>query len=489
MQNFLEDGKLFHTQCYSNGTWSDADDGATIEVLNPCTNSPIGTVPCCGTAETRRAIAAARTAFSTWSTLTPVERGGYLLEWHRQITTHAEDLARLLTLEQGKPLAEARAELAQGATYFPWYAEECRRAYGEVIPSPRHGVRPFTRRHPIGVAAAITPWNFPMSMIARKAAPALAAGCTMVLKPASNTPYSALALAELAHRAGLPRGVFNVITGDSQHIGKEITDNGAVRKISFTGSTKVGKHLMAHAANTVQRLSLELGGNAPFLVFAGADQEAAVTGCIASKFRNAGQTCICANRILVQRAVHDLFVERLMERVAKLKIGNGLDPGVELGPLISRDAVAHTEELIADALQKGATILTGGHRVPGEGNFYAPTVLTGVTPRMRVFREEIFGPVAPILVFDTEQEAVALANDTSYGLASYLYSRDLGQAWRVSENLEFGLVGVNDVGLSSAEIPFGGIKESGMGREGGREGLAAYLETRYVLMGGLENIS
>ncbi len=485
MPAFLHDNELFRTQCYSDGSWCEADDGGVIDVLNPCTNTRIGTVPRCGTAETRRAIAAARRAFPAWSALSPTERGAFLLTWHRLIETHAADLARLLTLEQGKPLHEAEAEIAQGASYFPWYAEECRRAYGDVIPSSRREARPITFRRPIGVAAAVTPWNFPMSMIARKAAPALAAGCTMVLKPAGSTPYSALALAELAHRAGIPHGVFNVITGNSQRIGKEITDNTAVRKISFTGSTRVGKQLMADAAGAVKKLSLELGGNAPFLVFADADPEAAVAGCMGSKFRNAGQTCICANRILVQRPAHDAFAERLAERVRALKTGNGLEPDVDIGPLIDPAAVQHTEELVKEALDKGARLLAGGQRLPGGGNFYAPTVLTGITSDMRLFREEIFGPVAPIIAFDTEEEALALANDTPYGLASYLYTRDIGRAWRVPEQLEFGLVGVNDVALSSAEIPFGGIKESGLGREGGHEGLAEYMETRYVLMGGI----
>jgi succinate-semialdehyde dehydrogenase/glutarate-semialdehyde dehydrogenase len=480
-----DDFRLWKTQCYIDGNWTPAIDGGVINVTNPASGEVLGTVPRCGTKETSVAIAAASHSMAAWKALTPAERGEHLHRMFELIRQNLDELAAILTLEQGKPLAESKGEIMQGASYFPWYAGEARRAYGRLIPSPSPGKRPLTMLQPVGVVGIITPWNFPFAMIPRKAAPALAAGCAVVVKPASQTPYSALAMAALAQEAGIPAGVFNVITGDSSKIGAELTGDPRVRKLSFTGSTEVGKKLMAQCATTVKRLSLELGGNAPFIVFDDADLDRAVDAALISKFRNCGQTCICANRMLVQEGVVDAFTKRLAEKADALKAGSGLEPGVTQGPLIDEHAVKHVEALVADSVAKGARVMAGGKRHALGGLFYEPTVLGCVTPSMRVFREEIFGPVAPIVPFSSEKEAIALANDTEVGLASYVFTSDLGRAWRVSEALEYGMVGVNEVILAMAEAPFGGIKESGMGREGGSEGILDYMDTKYVLMGGL----
>ena len=482
----IADLKLLKTKCYIGGHWTQAVNGGVLEVRNPATGEKLGTVPKCGAQETATAIAAAARAMESWRKLTALERGKYLHALHALIAANVDELAAILTLEQGKPLAEAKGEIMQGASYFPWFAEEARRAYGQVIPSPGHGKRPLTIRQPVGVTAIITPWNFPFAMIPRKAAPAMAAGCAVVIKPASHTPYCALAMAALAEAAGIPPGVFNVVTGDSAAIGAELTGNPVVRKLSFTGSTAVGKKLMAQCSTTVKRLSLELGGNAPLIVFADADLGKAVESSIGSKFRNSGQTCICANRILVQDSIAEEFTRKLVARVEKLTTGNGLEAGITQGPLIEQSAVAHVEELIADAVGKGAALATGGKRHALGGLFFEPTVLTGVTPDMRVFKEEIFGPVAPVVTFNTEAQAIALANETQAGLASYVFTKDLGRTWRLSEALEYGMVGINEVILAMAEAPFGGIKESGQGREGGCEGLLDYMETKYILMGGID---
>ena len=486
MQKLLRDAGLFREQCLINGQWCGADDGKVLRVTNPVDNSLLGQAPDCGAAETRRAIEAAQAAFPAWKAKTPQERGDLLRAWGQAIEDNLEDLARLLTLEEGKPLAEARGEIRQGASYFPWFAEEIRRAAGEVTPVFRQGVQALTRREPVGVAAAITPWNFPMSMLPRKVAPALAAGCTVVVKPASATPYSALALAELGQRVGLPAGVLNVLTGGAAAIGGEITANPLVRKLSFTGSTAVGKALAAQCGPTLKRLSMELGGNAPFIVFADADLDRAVSLGMACKFRNAGQTCICANRFLVERPVYDQFAQAMLAQVRALRVGNGLDPATDMGPLINPAAVAHADALVRDAQDKGAQVLAGGRPRSLGGNFYEPTLLTGLTPQMRIFHEEIFGPVAALMPFDTEEEAVALANDTEYGLASYVCTNHMPRVWRLFRNLQYGMAGVNDITLAAAETPFGGTKNSGLGREGGREGLLEYMETRYLLLGGLE---
>ncbi|MDR1856200.1 MAG: NAD-dependent succinate-semialdehyde dehydrogenase [Desulfovibrio sp.] len=482
----LSDATLIRHKCLIGHKWVDADDGAVIEVLNPLDGAKLGTVPRMGSAETIRAIDAAADAFPAWSGLIPNVRARLLHAWHGEIQRHLDDLARILTLEQGKPFAEARGEVAMGASYIPWFAEEARRAYGAVIPVPRRGVQPITRLQPLGVVAAITPWNFPSSMLARKAAAILAAGCTLVCKPASATPYSVLALAELAKRADIPDGVINVVTGTPSAISTAIGGDFRVRALTFTGSTAVGKELMAAMAPTMKRLCMELGGNAPFLVFDDADLEKAVDVCMASKFRNAGQTCICSNRILVQRGVHDAFVKGLVGKVSALKVGGGTEPGVQCGPLIDADAARKCDAMVQDATGKGAKVLCGGTLLPDKGpGFFAPTVIDGMTPDMRVFREEIFGPIAPVMAFDTEKEAVRLANDTEFGLASYVCTRDLGRSLRVSAALEYGMVGVNDAVLAMPEVPFGGIKDSGHGREGGFEGLRDFMETRYTLLGGL----
>ncbi len=481
----LADRDLLRTRCYIDGGWVEADSGAQIDVNNPATGKLLARVPKAGADETRRAIEAADLALPAWRAMTAAERSKLLRRWHQLMMLHQDDLARLMTLEQGKPISESRGEIAYGASFIEWYAEEAKRAYGEIIPTPGRDRRLLVLKQAVGVCAAITPWNFPNAMITRKAGPALAAGCTMVLKPASATPLSALALAELAHRAGIPRGVFNVLTGSSSEIGGELTRNPLVRKLSFTGSTEVGRDLMAQCAPTIKKLSLELGGNAPFIVFDDADIDAAVQGAIASKYRNTGQTCVCTNRFIVQAGIYDEFARKLAEASAALKVGDGLDDGVVQGPLIDEDALEKVETLVADALDKGASVATGGKRHALGGLWYQPTVLLNVTRSMDLAQQEIFGPVAPLFRFETEDEAVALANDTEFGLAAYFYTRDLSRAWRVSEALEYGMVGLN-TGLISTEVaPFGGIKSSGLGREGSRHGLDEYMELKYVAMAGI----
>jgi succinate-semialdehyde dehydrogenase / glutarate-semialdehyde dehydrogenase len=481
----LKDPSLFRQQCYIDGAWVDADGGETVPVTNPANGETIGTAPKMGTAETRRAIEAANRAYPAWRAKTAKERGAILRKWYDLMMANQEDLAVLMTTEQGKPLAESRGEVAYSASFIDWFAEEGKRAYGDTIPAPNPDWRIVVTREPVGVCAAITPWNFPSAMIARKVGPALAAGCTMVAKPATMTPYSAFAMAELAERAGVPKGVFSVLTGKSGEIGAEMTSNPIVRKITFTGSTEVGKLLMKQAADTVKKVSMELGGNAPFLVFDDADIDAAVEGAIAAKFRNTGQTCVCANRIYVQEGVYDAFADKLANAVAKMKVGNGIEDGVVQGPLIDEAAAKKVEEHIADALKKGARVAVGGKRHALGGTFFQPTVLTGVTTDMIVTHEETFGPVAPLFRFKTEAEAIALANDTEFGLASYFYSRDIGRVWRVAEGLESGLVGVNAGVISTVEAPFGGFKESGVGREGSKYGIEDYLQIKYVCMGGV----
>ena len=481
----LKDPSLFKQACLIGGKWVSAADGAVISVHNPADNSLIGTVPKLGRKETAEAVAEAKKAWPAWKALLPLQRGEILRRWHALIMENVDDLAMVMTLEQGKPLAEAKGEIMLGASYLVWYAEEGRRTYGEVIPSPWPGKQPLTIRQPIGVTAAITPWNFPMSMIARKAAPALAAGCPMIIKPAGKTPFSALAMAELALRAGVPAGILSVITGSSKDIGAELCGNAEVRKLSFTGSTAVGKELMAACAATVKKVSMELGGNAPMIVCADADIDQAVAGAMGCKFRNAGQTCICVNRFIVHESVADAFAAKLTEAVKKIVVGSGLTAGVTQGPMIDATAHKSMQAFVDDAVTKGAKVLTGGKNDAQGGLFFQPTVLTGVTTQMRVFREEIFGPIAPIMTFKTEAEALALANDTEYGLASYVYTRDVGSFYRIAAGLEYGMVGVNEVALASGEVPFGGVKESGLGKEGGRQGIEDYVETKYILLGGL----
>jgi succinate-semialdehyde dehydrogenase/glutarate-semialdehyde dehydrogenase len=481
----LNDPSLLRQACLIGGEWVGADEGATAPVTNPADGTVIAQVPFCGAAETERAIAAADVAFQTWRDTTAQERAHVLRRWFALMLDHQDDLSAIMTAEQGKPLAEAKGEIAYAAAYVEWFAEESRRAYGEVIPSPARDRQLVVTREPVGVCAAITPWNFPAAMITRKVAPALAAGCTIVLKPAQQTPLSALALAELAVRAGVPPGVFSVVTGKASAIGGALTASPIVRKLSFTGSTPIGIHLMRESADTVKKLSLELGGNAPFIVFDDADVDAAVAGAIASKYRNAGQTCVCSNRFLVQDGIYERFAEKLAAAVGTLKVGNGLDEGVNVGPLIDAGALAKVEELVGDALAKGARVLAGGGRHALGGSWFEPTVLADATPAMAVATEEIFGPVAPLFRFKDEAEAIRQANDTEYGLAAYFYTRDHARAWRVSRRLEFGMVGVN-TGLISTEVaPFGGVKSSGIGREGSRHGLDEYMELKYVAMGGL----
>ena len=481
----LKDEYLLRQKCYVGGAWSDADDGKVIAVKNPATGALIGTVPRMGTAETRRAIEAANAAWPAWRARTAKERAGLLRRWFDLMLANQEDLAVLMTAEQGKPLAESRGEIAYAASFIEWFAEEGKRVYGDTIPSHARDKRIVVVKEPVGVVAAITPWNFPSAMITRKAGPALAAGCPVVVKPATATPFSALALAELAERAGIPPGVFNVVTGASGPIGKELTTNPIVRKLTFTGSTEIGKQLMEQCASTVKKLSLELGGNAPFLVFDDADLDAAIEGALASKYRNSGQTCVCTNRLLVQDGVYGAFTAKLAEAVAKLKVGNGLEAGTQQGPLIVAAAVQKVEEHIADALAKGARVVCGGKRHALGGTFFEPTVLVNATPQMTVAREETFGPLAPVFRFSTEAEAIRLANDTEFGLAAYFYTRDLSRAWRVAEGLEYGIVGIN-TGLISTEVaPFGGMKESGTGREGSKYGIEDYLEIKYLCMGGI----
>ena len=478
----LKDPKLFRTQCYIDGEWT--GNGKTFAIHNPATGAQLASVPDLGAAETRRAIEAAERAWPAWRAKTAKERAAILRKWFELMMASQEDLAQILTAEQGKPLAEARGEIAYGASFIEWFAEEGKRAYGEVIPTHQADRRVLVIKQPIGVSAMITPWNFPNAMITRKAAPALAAGCTVVLKPAEQTPLSALAMAELAERAGIPKGVFNVITGDAPAIGAELCANPKVRKLSFTGSTEVGRILMRQSAETIKKLSLELGGNAPFIVFDDADLDAAVEGALASKYRNAGQTCVCANRIYVQDGVYDAFAAKLTEKVKGFKVGAGTEPGVVIGPLIDEQGMKKVEQHVADALGKGAKVALGGKRI--NGLFFQPTVLTNVSPEMLVSFEETFGPVAPLIRFKTEEEVIRLANNTEFGLSGYFYSRDVGRIFRVAEAMEVGIVGAN-VGIISTEVaPFGGVKQSGLGREGSKYGLEEYLEVKYILIGGLD---
>lgn len=482
----ISDQALVKTQAYINGQWVDADKGETLAVTNPATGEVIAEVAKCGTAETRRAIEAADAALPAWRQKTATERCAYLRKWFNLMMESQEDLAMIMTLEQGKPLAEARGEIAYGASYIEWFSEEGKRVYGDTIPQPSNDKRIICIKQPIGVVACITPWNFPNAMLTRKIAPALAAGCTVVCKPASATPLSAYAFVELAERAGIPAGVINMITGETAAIGAELTSNPTVRKLTFTGSTPVGKQLMAECAQTVKRTSMELGGNAPFIVFDDADLEAAVAGAMISKYRNAGQTCVCANRILVQEGCYDAFAEKLKKAVGKLKMGDGTHEGVSVGPLITEQAAKDVLSFVDDAVSKGATLVVGGKGSDLGKNFVEPTILTNVTTDMRVFREEIFGPVAPLFKFKTEEEAIQMANDTEFGLACYFYSRDIGRIWRVAEALEYGIVGINEGMISNAMAPFGGVKESGQGREGSKYGLDDYLEIKYMCMGGID---
>jgi len=478
----LKDPQLFREACYIGGAWR-ADSAAFIEVDDPATGAVMGRVPKLGRTETRAAIEAADAALPAWRSLLAKERAVVLRRWYELIMANQDDLARLMTAEQGKPLAESRTEVAYGASFIEWFAEEGKRAYGDVIPSHARDKRIVVIKQPVGVVGSITPWNFPVAMITRKVGPALAAGCTVVAKPASQTPFSALALAVLAERAGVPAGVINVVTGSATEIGAELTSNPLVRKISFTGSTEIGAVLMAQSAATIKRVSLELGGNAPFIVFDDADLDAAVEGALASKYRNSGQTCVCANRFLVQRGVYDRFAEKLSAAVGTLKVGNGFDEGVSQGPLIDLAAVEKVESHIADAVSKGATVTRGGRRHGLGGRFFEPTVLTGVTPEMVVAREETFGPVAPLFRFDSEADAIALANRTEFGLAAYFYGRDIGRVWRVAEALEYGIVGINTGIISTEVAPFGGVKASGIGREGSRYGLEEFLSIKYLCLG------
>ena len=482
----LRDSALLKTQCYINGQWLNADNGTVISVINPATGNNLADVPRMGTAEAERAVAAAHAALKPWQAKSAKERSNLLRRWFELMMQHQEDLGIILTSEQGKPLTEAKGEIAYGASYLEWYSEEAKRIYGDTIPAPSNDKRIMVLKQPIGVCAAITPWNFPNAMITRKIAPALAAGCTFVIRPASQTPLSALAIAELAQRAGIPPGVVNVITGSSSEIGKVLTEDDRVKKFSFTGSTEVGRKLIAQCAGTVKKVSMELGGNAPFIVFNDADIDAAVEGAMISKFRNAGQTCVCANRLYVQSAVYDEFVNKLAQAIAKLKIGNGLDQGVTVGPLIDAAAVNKVQEHITDAIGKGAEVVTGGNADNHGELFFQPTLLKNVTQDMKVAREETFGPLAPVFRFENEEEVVSWANDTEFGLASYFYSRDIGRIVRVSENLDYGMVAINTGLLSNEAAPFGGVKQSGLGREGSKYGIEDYVEIKYVLLAGID---
>ena len=482
----LKDPTLFRQQCYIAGAWVDADAGATLEVTNPADGSVLGTVPKCGADETRRAIEAANDAWPAWRTRPAKERAAILRRWHDLMLANQEDLARLMTAEQGKPLAEARGEILYAASFLEWFGEEAKRIYGDTIPTPQPDRRIVVVKEPVGVCVAITPWNFPSAMITRKAGPALAAGCPIVIKPASATPYSALAMAELAEVAGVPAGILSVVTGSSGAIGSEMTGNPLVRKLTFTGSTEIGKVLMAQCAGTMKKVSLELGGNAPFIVFDDADLDAAVAGAIASKYRNTGQTCVCANRLLVQDGIYDAFATKLTAAVADLKVGNGFEDGVAQGPLIDMAAVEKVEEHVADAVAKGARVIAGGDRHALGGTFFQPTVLADVDTSMKIKSEETFGPIAPLFRFGTEAEAITMANDTEFGLAAYFYSRDVGRVWRVAERLEYGIVGINTGIISTEVAPFGGMKESGNGREGSKYGIEDYLEVKYLCMAGVD---
>ncbi|RJG04431.1 NADP-dependent succinate-semialdehyde dehydrogenase [Noviherbaspirillum sedimenti] len=476
---------LFRQQCYIDGQWIDADGGAVLPVTNPATGETIGSIPKMGADETRRAIAAANASWGAWRSKPAKERAGILRKWFELMLANTDDLARIMTVEQGKPLAEAKGEVAYAASYLEWFAEEAKRAYGDTIPGPAGDRRIVVIKEPVGVCAAITPWNFPAAMITRKAGAALAAGCPIVVKPATQTPYSALALAALAEEAGVPRGVFSVVTGSAAAIGGEMTSNPIVRKLTFTGSTEIGKLLMQQCAGTVKKTSMELGGNAPFIVFDDADLDAAVEGALASKYRNTGQTCVCANRLYVQDGVYDQFAEKLVAAVNKLKVGNGLEGGVTQGPLIDANAVAKIEEHIADAVAKGGKVIAGGKRHALGQTFFEPTVVRDASAEMLVAKEETFGPLAPLFRFHSDEEVIGLANDTEFGLASYFYTRDIGRVWRVSEGLEYGMVGINTGIISNEAAPFGGVKQSGIGREGSRHGLDDYMVTKYLCMGGI----
>jgi succinate-semialdehyde dehydrogenase/glutarate-semialdehyde dehydrogenase len=482
----LKDTKLLRQQCYIDGQWADADSKQTIPVTNPANGGVIASIPKMSAAETRRAIQAADKALPAWRSKLAKERAAVLRKWFELMMANQDDLGLIMTTEQGKPLPEAKGEIAYAASFIEWFAEEGKRIYGDVIPTVWPDRRLVVIKQPIGVCAAITPWNFPAAMITRKVGPALAAGCTIVIKPATQTPLSALALAELAERAGVPKGVINVVTGGAKDIGGELTSNPTVRKLTFTGSTEVGRVLMAQSAQTIKKVSLELGGNAPFLVFDDADLDAAVEGAMISKYRNAGQTCVCANRILVQDGVYDAFAGKLAAKVKALKVGPGTDAGINIGPLIDENAVAKVEEHIGDALAKGAKVLVGGHKHSLGGLFFEPTVLTNVDTGMKVTKEETFGPVAPLFRFKTEAEGIAMANDTEFGLAAYFYARDVGRIWRVGEGLESGMVGVNTGLISNEVAPFGGVKQSGIGREGSQYGIEEYLEVKYLCMGGID---
>jgi len=486
--SIVKDSSLFRSQAYINGEWVDADSGDSVPVTNPADGSTLICVPDMGADETRRAIDAANAALPAWSARTAKDRAVILRRWYELIMENQEDLACLMTAEQGKPLAESRGEVAYGASFVEWFAEEGKRTYGDVIPHHAPGKRLITIKQPVGVIAAITPWNFPNAMITRKVAPALAAGCTTLVKPAAETPLSALALAELGERAGFPPGIFNVITtGHASRVGGEMTSNPIVRKFSFTGSTEIGKLLMKQCADTVKKVTMELGGNAPFIVFDDADLDAAVQGALASKYRNAGQTCVCANRFLVQDGVYDAFAEKLAAATAKLVVGRGESDGVSMGPLINKDAIDKVESIVKDAIDKGATVILGGKRDATGSNFYQPTILTNVSADMEVASEEIFGPVAPLFRFKTDDEAIRIANDTPFGLAAYFYSRDIARVWKIAESLEYGMVGINEGILSTEVAPFGGVKESGVGREGSKYGIDEYMEIKYLCLGGMDS--
>ena len=481
----LKDPSLLKQQAYINGQWCDADNGETITVTNPATGAVLGTVPQMGAAETHRAIDAANVAFKTWRKLLAKERSAILRKWFELMMANIDDLAAILTAEQGKSLTEARGEITYAASFLEWFAEEGKRVYGETIPTPAAGRRLMVTKDPIGVCAAVTPWNFPSAMITRKVGPAMAAGCPMVLKPAAQTPFSAMALAVLAERAGVPAGVFSVVTGKASAIGGEMTSNPIVRKITFTGSTEIGRLLMRQSADTVKKLSLELGGNAPFIVFDDADLDAAVEGALASKYRNSGQTCVCANRLYVHDKVYDAFVAKLVAAVQKLNVGDGSQPGINQGPLIDMNAVLKVEEHIADAVAKGGKVVLGGKRHALGHSFFEPTIVTGVTQEMKVAREETFGPMAPVFRFHTDDEVIAMANDTEFGLASYFYSRDIGRIFNVAEQLEYGMVGINSGLISNEVAPFGGVKQSGLGREGSKYGMDDYLTVKYWCISGM----
>lgn len=482
----LEDSALLRTQAYVDGQWIDADSGGTSAVTNPANGATLAEIARCGTAETRRAIEAAERALPAWRARTAKDRAGLLRKLFDLMMAHQEDLAKIMTAEQGKPLAESRGEIAYGANFIEWFAEEAKRVYGDTIPGPSPDKRIVCIKQPVGVVGCITPWNFPNAMLTRKIAPALASGCTVVCKPANATPLSAFAIAELAHRAGIPAGVINILAGNTAEIGAELTGNPIVRKVTFTGSTEVGKQLIQECAATVKRTSMELGGNAPFIVFDDADLAAAVAGAMASKYRNAGQTCVCANRMLVQAGVYDAFAEKLTAAVRKLVVGDGMDQKTTVGPLIDRKAADSVIAMIDDAVTRGGRVAIGGKRAANGEAFVEPTVITGVTREMRVFREEIFGPVAPLVRFETEAEAIEMANDTEFGLAAYFYSRDVGRIWRVAEGLDYGIVGINEGLISNEAAPFGGMKESGNGREGSKYGMDEYLEIKYLCLGGID---